>query len=203
MRRAVAFVLLLISLVFPMTAHDRAAAEPDVTVVLHFKGSWTAAAVDEMRKESDRILQSTGLRIGWMMSEEAAGRSFSEVVVLTFNGACMFQPEPPPFDALGPFASTSIVDGMVQPFAEVNCDHVAGSVKNAMAGGDAGHGDLLVGRALGRVIAHELVHMLTHSEQHGEEGVQTASLTGKQLIAARLPLGAGDADRVRLGIEAR
>jgi hypothetical protein len=65
-----------------------------------------------------------------------------------------------------------------------------------MFGGDYARADLLVGRALGRVVAHELVHMLTKSGQHAREGVQKAALSGRQLIAASLPLSAVDIDRL-------
>ena len=55
-----------------------------------------------------------------------------------------------------------------------------------------------MGRALGRVVAHELVHMLTRSDDHAREGVQKAALSGRQLIAASLPLDAFDAGRLKL-----
>ena len=67
-----------------------------------------------------------------------------------------------------------------------------------MFGGDYAKGDVLVGRALGRVVAHELVHMLTKSETHAKEGVEKAALSGRQLIAASLPLSEFDLDRLRL-----
>jgi hypothetical protein len=38
--------------------------------------------------------------------------------------------------------------------------------------------------------------MLTKSGQHAPEGVQKASLSGRQLIAASLPLSAMDIDRL-------
>ena len=97
-----------------------------------------------------------------------------------------------------PYASTRTANGEVQPFGDVDCDRVVNSVRSAMFGGDFAKADMLVGRALGRVVAHELVHMLTKSDVHGREGVQKPALSGKQLIAASLPLSAFDVDRLRL-----
>jgi hypothetical protein len=202
MRHAVAFVLILIALVLPAQSARLALAppeEPDATVVLNFKGTYSRAAVGEMQKEAARILQSSGLRLGWTSNAEAAGRSFRGLVVFTFSGACMFQPAPPLYDELGPYASTTTTDGVVQPFGTVDCDHVARSARGAMAGDvDYARADFLIGRALGRVVAHELVHMLTHSGQHGTEGVQKPALTGRQLIETSLRLSREDSDRLRL-----
>ena len=123
--------------------------------------------------------------------------SFSDLVVMTFKGSCGFEPAAPRYDELGPLATTRTSDGEVQPFGEVNCDRVVNSARSAMSGNDFAHADLLIGRAMGRVVAHELVHMLTKSGQHGIEGVEKPALSGKQLIAAFLPLSAFDIDRLK------
>jgi hypothetical protein len=151
-----------------------------------------------MEKESNSILGASGMRLQWRTRAEAAGQSFNDLVVMTFTGACAFDPAPPRYDELGPYALTRVIDGEVQPFGEVDCDHVVGSARGAMVGSDYARGDLLIGRALGRVVAHELVHMLTKSGVHGHEGVQKAALSGRQLIAASLPLSELDIDRVKL-----
>jgi hypothetical protein len=122
--------------------------------------------------------------------------SYSDLVVMTFRGACEFEPAAPIYDELGPLAMTRTTNGEVQPFGEVNCDRVVNSARSAMSGTDYSRADLLIGRAMGRVVAHELVHMLTKSELHGVEGVQRPALSGKQLIAASLPLSAFDIDRL-------
>jgi hypothetical protein len=206
MRHAAAFILMSMSLALPAMAarlESARGAEPDATVVLNFKGTYSPAAIAEMQRESAHILQAAGIRLGWTTRAEAAGRSFADLVVLNFSGACMFQPAPPRYDETGPYASTITTNGVVQPFGTVDCDHVANSARGAMTGVDFNHADQLVGRALGRVVAHELVHMLSRSEQHGHEGVETAGLTAKQLIGSSLPLSREDADRLRLELKSR
>jgi hypothetical protein len=169
----------------------------DVTVIIDFKGPYSTATIKEMQRETGQILKATGVRLEWRSRSEAADAVFNDLVVMTFKGACVFNPMPMVVDELGPYAITRTTGGEVQPFGEVDCDHVVSSLHNAMNGSDYAKGDLLLGRALGRVVAHELVHMLTKSRQHGKEGVEKASLSARQLIAESLPLSAMDVDRLQ------
>jgi hypothetical protein len=174
---------------------DRAS---DVTVIIDLKGPYSTAAVKEMQREATRIIQTSGLQIDWRRRDEVANAVFNDLVVMTFKGSCTFDPAPPIYDELGPYAVTRTANGEVQPFGEVDCDRVVNSVRTAMFGSDYARAEMLIGRALGRVVAHELVHMLTKSGEHAREGVYKASLSGKQLISASLPLSAMDVDRLRL-----
>jgi hypothetical protein len=203
MRHAVAFVFITMTLALPLGAAPAKGSEPDATVILNFKGAYSAPAIAEMKKEAAHIVKDSGLHLGWTTTAEAFGKSFRELVVITFNGTCMFQPTPPRYDELGPYATTLVADGVVQPFGIVDCDHVASSAIGAMTNSDLSRADLLVGRALGRVVAHELFHMLTHSEHHGTEGVEKASLTAKQLITSWFPLSRADANRLRFELRLR
>jgi hypothetical protein len=135
--------------------------------------------------------------LDWRSRSEAADATFRDLVVMTFKGSCVFNPMPILYDELGPYAITRTTGGEVQPFGEVDCDHVVSSLHSAMSGADYVKADLLLGRALGRVVAHELVHMLTKSKQHGREGVEKAALSARQLISESLPLSAFDIDRLQ------
>lgn len=149
-----------------------------------------------MRKETEQILKSSGVTLDWRSRQEAGDLSFNDLVVVSFKGSCVFNPMPMLVDELGPYAVTRITGGEVQPFGEVDCDHIVSSIHTAMSGDDYSRADLLLGRALGRVVAHELVHMLTRSTHHGKEGVEKSSLTARQLIAESLPLSAMDVGRI-------
>jgi hypothetical protein len=172
-------------------------ATPDVTVVLDIKGSFPPGALRQMQSEAENIIGAAGIELGWRMRDDVSGGTFHDLVVLTFKGACVLDPIPFLHDELGPYAFTRVSNGEVQPFGVVDCARVVNSVKGAMFGNDYSKSDLLMGRALGRVVAHELVHMLTKSGRHAPEGVYKASLSGKQLISASLPLTALDIDRLR------
>jgi hypothetical protein len=169
----------------------------DVTVVVNFKNSYSAPAIQAMQREAEQILKSTGVSLEWRSRSEAVSATFNDLVVMTFKGSCVFSPMPPLYDELGPYAITRTTGGEVQPFGEVDCDHVVSSLHSAMTGDDYAKADLLLGRALGRVVAHELVHMLTKSKQHGRVGVEKAALSARQLIAESLPLSSFDIDRLQ------
>jgi hypothetical protein len=168
----------------------------DVTVIVNFKGPYSEAAVKTMRRETEQILKSSGVSLEWRSRAEAGDLSFNDLVVVSFKGSCQFNPAPLVVDELGPYAVTRITGGEVQPFGEVDCDHIVSSIRGAMNGEDLARADMLLGRALGRVVAHELVHMLTKSTHHGKEGVEKSSLTARQLIAESLPLSAMDVNRL-------
>jgi hypothetical protein len=187
---------------FPMDVAPSHTTLPDVTVILDIKGPFSPAALGEMRQEAARIIGVSGIQLDWRMRAEVYGRDFRDLVVMTFRGSCTMD-APLDYDETGPYAFTRVADGVVQPFGEVDCDHVAASVRNALSGAEHARSDLLIGRALGRVVAHELVHMLTKSGEHARDGVQKSSLSSRQLIGDSLMLSAGDISRLRTRLQDR
>jgi hypothetical protein len=179
-----------------LSAADKASS-PVLTVILDFTGPHSPTSLKEMERESGLILKSTGVKLEWRILGQDPFASYSDLVVMTFKGVCAYEPAAPRYDELGPLAITRTTNGEVQPFGEVDCNRVVNTAASAMSGTDYNRADLLIGRALGRVVAHELVHMLTKSSTHGTEGVEKPALSGKQLIAASLPLSAFDIDRLK------
>jgi hypothetical protein len=190
-------VFLVAGLAVPLGAGVDRVSPSVLTVILDFKGPHSRISLNEMQRESGRILSSSGVKLDWRMLGEDPFASYSDLVVMTFKGSCEYEPAAPIYDELGPLAMTRTTNGEVQPFGEVDCDRVVGSARTAMSGSDYSRGDLLIGRAMGRVVAHELVHMLTKSGQHGTEGVEKPALSGRQLIEATLPLSAFDIERLK------
>jgi hypothetical protein len=170
---------------------------PEVTVILDFKGPHSGAATREMQTEASSIMKEAGVHLSWRPLAGASNHTYEELVVMSFAGSCEFEPGPPIYDELGPYASTSMADGDVLPFGEVDCATVVSSVRGAMNGEGFGWTDRLLGRALGRIVAHELVHMLTRSVQHGRNGVTEAALSGRQLISESLRLERDDILRLQ------
>jgi len=194
MRCVASFICLFAGLTVPLGADfDRSV----LTVVLAFNGPHSQTSVNEMKRESGLILNSSGVRLDWRLYGKDPSQSRNDLVVMTFKGVCEYEPGRPMFDDLGPLAITYTANGAVQPFGEVDCDRVVDSARSAMSSNDYARGDLLIGRAMGRVVAHELIHMLTKSGQHGAEGVEKPSLSGKELIGGYLPLSVFDIDRLK------
>ena len=190
-------VCLIAGLAVPLGAGVDRVSPSMLTVILDFKGPHSRTSLKEMKRESGQILHSSGVDLDWRVLGEDPFASYSDLVVMTFRGACEYEPAAPIYDELGPLALTRTTNGEVQPFGEVDCDRVVSSARTAMSGNDYSRGDLLIGRAMGRVVAHELVHMLTKSGQHGTEGVEKRALSGRQLIAPTLPLSAFDIARLK------
>jgi hypothetical protein len=196
LRVAICFCLIT-GLAVPLGAGVERVSPSVLTVILDFKGPYSRASLKEMERESGLVLRSSGVRLDWRMLGENPHASYPDLVVMTFKGACEYEPAPPIYDELGPLAITHSVNGEILPFGEVNCDQVVNTARSAMWGTDYLRADLLIGRALGRVVTHELVHMITRSREHGTEGVEKPALSGKQLIAGYLSLSAFDVDRLR------
>lgn len=194
MRCVASFICLFAGLTAPLGAGIDHSV---LTVFLTFKGPHSQTSVNEMKRESGLILNSSGVRLDWRLYGKDPSESRNDLVVITFKGVCQYEPEGPTFDNLGPLAMTYTADGEVQPFGEVDCDRVVDSARSAMSSNDYAQGNLLIGRAMGRVVAHELIHMLTKSGQHGAEGVEKPALSGKELIGGYLPLSVFDIDRLK------
>jgi hypothetical protein len=197
MRRVAISLSIVLGLATLLPGGTQKSTPSVLTVILDFKGPHSPSSIKEMERESGYILKSTGVKLEWRTLGQDPFASYDDLVVMSFKGACEFEPAPPRYDELGPLAITRTTNGEVQPFGEVDCDRVVNTAKSAMSGADYSRADMLIGRALGRVVAHELVHMLTKSGVHGSEGVEKPALSGKQLIAGALPLSAFDIDRLR------
>jgi hypothetical protein len=185
------------AIALPLVARIDKKPLSELTVILDFEGPHSDASLSEMEREASSIMKPSGLRLDWQLRGDQPLR-YDHLAVITFRGSCSFGPPSRSYHEPGPYASTKITDGGVQPFSEVDCDRVVAMAGDAMAE-DTDHirGDQLVGRALGRVVAHELVHMLTRSNRHGTEGVAKASFSGKELVEDSLTLGMSDIERVK------
>jgi hypothetical protein len=172
---------------FAATLLAAPAAGPTLTIVLEFQGPHSASSIDEMKREFEAVMKSSGVSFDWRYRDEIDGQTFDNLVVVRFKGRCVLEPVGYLYDERGPLAFTYATAGEVQPYSEVACDHVTASVRSAMAGGDFARADLLLGRALGRVVAHEMAHMLSKSGTHARSGVDRPALSGKSLIAADRP----------------
>jgi hypothetical protein len=168
-----------------------------VTVVLDFRGPYSARSLAEMKQEMQGLVKDAGVRLDWKTRDEAVGDENGDLIVVRFSGKCIMEPIGYLYDERGTLAYTHTADGNVLPFSEVSCDQVTASLRSAMFGGDYAEADRLLGRALGRVVTHELVHVLTNSGEHAHDGVYKPALSGKQLITRTLPLSDQDVKRIQ------
>jgi hypothetical protein len=173
-----------------------AGASPDITVILEFDGPRNGRSIQIMERETEAILKGSGLHLDWKLREEAAEKSFPDLVVLRFKGNCVLRGAASVPEAFGTLAFTYKTDGVIQPFSEISCGKIGAFL---LSEGSSAYKDpeRVMGVALGRVVAHELVHMFLGSENHAKDGVFKPSLTLQQLVSEDLQLDEGDLDRLR------
>jgi hypothetical protein len=192
-----AVLLLPIAASFVVRAEGLPDLSSPVTLVFSSERPLPDATVAEMHREMDVLMKQASLQVEWRdLSDFQAGTEVDDLVVVKFKGNCRIQPQPVFLDERGPLAFTHTSDGEVLPFSEVLCDRVSVAARSAMAGGEFGHRDQLLGRALARVLAHEIYHIKSKCKGHGEWGVARRALSGRELIATTLEFSSDDVRRM-------
>ena len=199
--RLAPFSAVLTILLASTAAAESVTPDRPLTVVLDFRGVYSAPTVTAMERETERILGSAGIHLEWRTKGASPIETSGALVLVRFNGRCRLEPVGYLFDERGPLAFTYATDGQVQPFSEVACDQVVSSVRLGMLPGDYSHADQFFGRALGRVVAHELVHILTGESTHAKEGVTRRGLSPDRLVAPTLNLQPEDIQRIRSSLQ--
>jgi hypothetical protein len=169
-----------------------------VTVVVLPDGRYSKAAVREMGREADHILEQSGLALRWRVGAPAQAVS-GLLVVVTLVGQCDMDGSPA-FLEPGPLGWAHEADGKVLPFSDLACDNLRGAVEAAAGGRNPARANLLLGRAMGRVLAHELYHIVADTSRHGPEGVAQAALTPRELTSGPLELRASELAAMQSGL---
>jgi hypothetical protein len=161
-----------------------ALATARVTLILQFEARHSESSVNEMKRELQKLMQSSGVELNWRnLDEISASDSFPSVVIVTFHGTCAVTSLTPPLPsepaALG---YAHISNGTVIPFADVECDRIRSSLTST----PGAHSEVLFGRALGRVLGHELHHIIERTRAHTQHGISRKSLSARELVADRI-----------------
>ncbi len=168
-----------------------------LTLVFSSERPLPAQTVAEMHQEMDKLMAQASIRVEWKkLSDFSTGTEVHDLVLVKFRGNCRIKPTPVYLDERGPMAFTYTSDGEVLPFSEVLCDRVGVAAQSAMVGGEFGHREELLGRALARVLAHELYHVKGKCNGHGHSGIAQRALSGRDLIAATLDFAPADAEKM-------
>src|ERR1700688_3260988 len=119
-----------------VTSACSAFAAAKVTVVLQFEARHSEPSINEMKRELQAQLQSSGVELNWRQLDElSASDSFPSLVVVKFHGRCeataVAAPMPGEPVAL---AYTHVSNGNVIPFADVEGDRIRNSLASAKTG---------------------------------------------------------------------
>jgi hypothetical protein len=165
-----------------------AAASSSVAVFMDFESEPSAEALSQMEREITYIMRPSGIQFDWrMMKDRRPGDSFSDLLVVTFKGAC--QAEGPTYNELGPIlprqplAFTHVSEGRILPFSDVECDTIRQYISGAVAAAHPNKREAILGIAIGRVLAHEMYHIFAGTTVHAQDGVARSFHTRDDLIA--------------------
>jgi len=173
----------LVGLFIAVTA--AAAQSQQLTLVVSSEVSQSTPAYDEMRRETARLVSPAAYTLFWIPKTSAAqGDSFEHLVVIQFRGTCAAGAGVPVLPA-GSLATSSVSDGQVLPFVQVDCDRTRALVTPTISKLPSAARETFFGRALGRVLAHELYHVLAQTTAHSDKGVSKACFRTADLISAR------------------
>jgi hypothetical protein len=169
--------------------------QTEVTVIMDFKGRYSAMSLGEMKREVASIMKGTGFVFDWRFRSQAGANEYSSLIVVNLTGDCIIDPSREIPKIAGPLAFAHTSGSNVLRFADVHCDSVSRLVQTVYTGRE--NSDLLFGKALGRVLAHEFCHILGNTFDHSEDGILRSTFSARQLISRRFDLDPVDLDRLR------
>jgi hypothetical protein len=157
---------------------------PSIGVFINFDRAPSAKSVEEMKKETAKILGLAGYSLDWRTLNQNRGQeSFANVVVVKFHGKCRLEFPmlgTSPADETVKLATTHVQEGHVMPFSDVHCDQV----RKVLPYAPARERQRALGLALGRVVAHELYHFLADKTKHAGTGLASATHDWLELISS-------------------
>ncbi|MBI3693406.1 MAG: hypothetical protein HY238_01000 [Acidobacteria bacterium] len=175
---------LLLTILFPALAKDNKGEELEtVVLVLRFDQSYSPTTLEAMKDEIALLMRPAEYQVEWRAYEEALGEEiFSRLAIVRFRGTCRMGEFPPPAERSSALAIAHSSDGVIIPYADVQCDQVRGMIQSMVARENFPRREMLLGRALGRVLAHELYHVLTRKPGHHKDGITKPALTPRDLV---------------------
>jgi hypothetical protein len=171
--------------VLPLCGGNQGAALPPIALYTHFQEPPPAAVLDALRLEAQTIMAPIGLNFKWLSLSTSDGRQTAvELAVIEFKGRCDVADLTARDSNPGPLGWTHMSDGVILPFADVDCLAVRSFIQKELLESRAQYREQAFGRALGRVLAHELYHIFANTTRHGSHGVGQESYSAHDLLAA-------------------
>jgi cytochrome c553 len=154
-----------------------------------FEHKPTPAVVEALRDEVASLMSPNGLRFEWKSLPSNGQSAWTELAIVKFSGRCEVLPFATNSHSDRRLGWTHMSDGVVLPFAEVDCDAIQAYLLKDMALLLAPSREKVFGRAIGRVVTHELLHIFAQTAAHSDHGVDHPTLTVSELMADRSDLG--------------
>jgi hypothetical protein len=159
--------------------HEETSLAP-IALYTRFQQEPPPAVADALHDEVNSIMAPTGLRFTWRsLSAAYGGVVWVELAVITFKGRCDAAGLTRHSSSRGPLGWTHITDGVILPFAEVDCQGIRGFIQKQLLTMPAEDRE----EAYGRVLAHELYHIFANTAAHSSCGVGKSKYTVRELLS--------------------
>lgn len=158
--------------VLPLCGAHAGAALAPISLYTHFSDAPPAAVVEALQLEVRSIMAPMGLSFHWLNLANSDGKQVAiELAVIDFKGRCDVEGLMARDSNPGPLGWTHMSDGIILPFADVDCSAVRKFIQKELLETRIDNRAQAFGRALGRVLAHELYHIFANTRRHGSNGV--------------------------------
>ena len=193
-----ALFLCLVPAVLPAFGEHQETPLAPIALYIQFQQEPPPAVVAVLQDEVNSIMAPAGLRFTWRVLPVARGSEVSvELAVITFKGRCAAAGLTRHSSNPGPLGWTHISDGVILPFAEVDCQGIRNFIQKQLLTMPAEGREGAYGRALGRVLAHELYHIFANTTRHGSRGVGKSRYTARELLSSRFQFEARESLALR------
>jgi hypothetical protein len=171
--------------VLPVSGGQPGARLVPIALYTEFHQEPPAAVLEALETEVQSIMAPMGLTFQWHKLSDSDGTQVSvELAVIKFNGRCDVAGLLPYDSNPGALGWTHLSDGVILPFADVDCSAVRGFIQKELLSTRSEDRAQAFGRALGRVLAHELYHIFANTTRHGSDGVGRGFYSAHDLLAA-------------------
>lgn len=183
-----------------LAGHVRADNVAPVAVYTSFENEPSPFVLDSIRSEVDSLMAPLKIPFEWRtISKHAMDGAAVQLAVVTFKGGCTVNDSAFFRGVTSPLAWTHITDGVVLPFADVDCSRVHALMDRSLQAVPPGRREAVFARAVGRVVTHELYHIFTGTRHHGNDDVAQPVYTAPELVGDRFQFGNKELSTLRKG----
>jgi hypothetical protein len=151
--------------------------------------------LEAIQGELSRIMNPAGMPVRWR--PVTANEVSVDLAVVKFVGRCDGNRTPHPSAPIGALGWTHMSDGVILPFADIDCDAVRNLTESRLFAESPRDRDAALGRALARVLSHELYHILARTTHHDSCGVGKATYSAAELLAPEFRFERDEAKAMR------
>lgn len=191
------FWLCVIAAALPAMAQERRADLP-VALYTSFEQQLPAAVLGALHNELENLMEPEGLHLDWRSLAGVSGADVAaELAVVKFQGRCdadglvMRSVHP------GALGWTHVSDGVILPFADVDCDRIRVFLQKELMFLRATDRAEAYGRAVARVVAHELYHIFTQTAHHAAEGIGKSAFSVQDLLSGDFAFDERESEMLR------